>query len=96
MEVIVEAVRRASQFIGQEHRLSLEHQGDKLVYSVQDCIFCAGKQSNKPMCMYLTGNLQGALYWLTGEEFRIEEVECRAMGEKACVWEIHKQPKQHV
>ena len=95
MEVIVEAVRRASQFIGQEHRLSLEDQGDKLVYSVQDCIFCAGKESNQPMCMYLTGNLQGALHWLTGEEFRIEEVECRAMGAKACVWEIHKQPKQH-
>lgn len=96
MEVIVEAVRKASQSIGQDHRLFLEDRGDKLAYIVQDCIFCAGKQSNKQMCMYLTGNLQGSLRWLTGEEFHIEEVECRAMGAEACVWEIHKQPKQNV
>ena len=94
MDVILEGVRKASQPIGQDHRVFLEERGDKLAYIVQDCIFCAGKESNKPMCMYLTGNLQGGLRWLTGEMFHIEEVECRAMGAKACVWEIHKQPME--
>jgi hypothetical protein len=93
MEVIVEGVRKASQPIGQDHRVFLEDRGDKLAYIVQDCVFCAGKESNRPMCMYLTGNLQGGLHWLTGTTFSIEEVECRAMGAKACVWEIQKEPK---
>ncbi len=95
MEVILEGVRNASLSISQDHRLFLEDRGHKLAYIVQDCNFCAGKESNRPMCMYLTGNLQGGLHWLTGEEFYIEEVECRAMGAKACVWEIDKQPKEH-
>lgn len=94
MEVILEAVRKASQSIGQDHRLFLEDRGDRLAYIVQDCIFCAGKESNRPMCMFLTGNLQGGLHWLTGEEFEIEEVECRATGARACIWEIHKEPKK--
>jgi len=94
MEVILEAARRPSQSIGQEHRIFLEDRGEKLAYIVQDCVFCAGKESNRPMCMYLTGNLQEALRWLTGEQIHIEEVECRAMGAKACVWEIDLQLKE--
>ena len=94
MEVILEGVRKASQSIGQDHRVFLEDRGDKLAYIVQDCVFCAGKQSNRPICMFLTGNLHEALHWLTGEEIYIEEVECRAMGAKACVWEIDKHPKE--
>ena len=94
MEVILEAARKTSQTIGQDHRIFLEDRGDRLAYINQDCIFCAGKESNKPMCMYLTGNLEGGLHWLTGAEFHIAEVECRAMGAKACVWEIRKQPKE--
>jgi len=32
--------------------------------------------------------------WLTGKEFEVEEVECRATGAPACVWEISKTPKE--
>lgn len=92
-EVILEAARKASQSVGQDYHIFLEDRGDRLAYIVQDCVFCVGKYSNRPMCMFLTGNLEGALHWLTGEGFHIEEVECRAMGAKACVWEILKEPK---
>lgn len=95
MEVILEAAHKAHESIGQDYRISLEDRGDRLAYVLQDCVFCAGKHCNRPMCMFLTGNLEGALHWLTGETFHIEEVECRAMGAKACVWEINKQPVEH-
>lgn len=90
MEVILDAARKSSQTIGQNHHVFLEDRGDKLAYINQDCAFCAGKESNQPMCIYLTGNLQEALHWLTGKEIYIEEVECRAMGAKACIWDIQK------
>ncbi len=45
--------------------------------------------------MLLTGQLQEAFRSLTGEAIRIKEVECRAMGAKACVREINKEPKEH-
>jgi len=34
------------------------------------------------------------MHWLTGKNFEIQEVECRAQGAKACVWEISKTPKE--
>jgi predicted hydrocarbon binding protein len=37
---------------------------------------------------------QEAIHWLTGKEFEVQKVECRAMGAPACVWEINKTPKQ--
>ena len=40
---------------------------------------------------FFTGRyLQEAQHWPTGEAVHIKEVECRAMGAKACVWEINK------
>jgi predicted hydrocarbon binding protein len=34
------------------------------------------------------------LTWLTGKVFDVEEVECRAMGAPACVWEVSKKAKE--
>lgn len=95
MEIFQEAARKASLSIGQNRRVFIEDRGDKLAYITEDCDFCAGKLSDRPMCMLLTGVLQEGAHWLTGATFHIEEVECRAMGAKACVWEINKQPKEH-
>jgi hypothetical protein len=54
---------------------------------------CAGM----PVSAGATGqskSTQEAIHWLTGKEFEVQEVECRAMGAPACVWEINKTPKQ--
>jgi len=45
------------------------------------------------MCWGRIGTLKEGILWLSGKEFNVEEVECRALGAKACVWEISKTPK---
>jgi predicted hydrocarbon binding protein len=93
MEIIQDAARAASQPTGHIHHWVIEDRGDNLAYILEECAFCAGKHSDMPMCMLLTGQLQEAVRWLIGKEFEINEIECRAMGASACVWEISKQPK---
>jgi predicted hydrocarbon binding protein len=93
MEKMQEGFRKQSQAVGQDQRMRVEDRGDKLAYITEDCAMCAGKQADGPMCWLFTGSLQESIRWLTGREFDIVEVECRAAGAPACVWEIPKTPK---
>jgi predicted hydrocarbon binding protein len=79
---------------GSEIHLKIEDRGDKWAYVAETCPLCAGKESNSPICWSWIGTLQELLTWLTGKEFDVEEVECRAMGAPACVWEVSKKAKE--
>jgi predicted hydrocarbon binding protein len=85
---------KLSQEVGEEVHLRLEDRGDRFAYIDEDCSQCAGKQADAHICLIRTGTIQEALHWLTGREFDVQEVECRAMGAPACVWEILKTPKE--
>jgi predicted hydrocarbon binding protein len=86
--------RKLSQEVGQEVHLCLDDRGDCLAYVDEDCSQCAGKEADAPICLIRTGTLAEAMHWLTGKEFEVQEVECRAMGAPACVWEIGKTPRE--
>jgi predicted hydrocarbon binding protein len=79
---------------GSELHLSIEDRGDKWAYSAENCPLCAGKASDSHICWSWIGTLKESLLWFTGKEFDVEEVECRAMGAHACVWEVNKTPKE--
>ncbi len=91
---IQKGFRELWQSVGQDFRVRAEDRGDKLAYITETCSVCAGKQSDEPMCWLWNGVLQESTKWLTGKEFEIREVECRAMGAPACVWEVSKKPKE--
>jgi len=86
-------LRKMSQSIGEDLRMRVEDRGDKFAYINEDCALCAGKQADEKICWVFNGALQEGLKWQTGKEFEIAEVECRAQGAPACVWEISKTPK---
>ena len=73
--------------------VSVEDRGDKWAYIDRSCALCAGKISDTPICWGWVGTLAESLNWLTGKEFEIDQVQCRAMGESACIWEISKTAK---
>jgi predicted hydrocarbon binding protein len=79
---------------GQELHFSLEDRGDKWAFVSVECPLCAGKAADLPMCWGRIGTLKESLTWLTGKDFDVEEVECRALGAPACVWEVSKSPKE--
>jgi predicted hydrocarbon binding protein len=92
MENMQRGYKRYSQQVGQDQVLYLEDRGDSLAYVAETCPVCAGKLSDGPMCALFDGVLAEAAHWITGRDFAVHEVECRAMGAQACVWEIAKQP----
>jgi len=94
LENIQKGFRKLSQSVGQDQRLRVEDRGHKLAYITEDCPMCAGKLAGEAICWLWTGSLKEATQWLTGKEFEVVQVECRAMGDPACVWEIGKTPKE--
>ena len=79
---------------GQELHFHVEDRGDKWAFISTECPLCAGKAADVPMCWGRIGTLKEGLSWLTGKEFDVEEVQCRALGAQACVWEVSKTPKE--
>ena len=94
LENMQKGFRRIWQSAGQDMRLRIEDRGDRLAYIAEDCPMCAGKLASEPMCWLWVGTLQESISWLTGKQFEVQEVECRATGAPACVWEVSKTPKE--
>jgi predicted hydrocarbon binding protein len=92
LRIGVPAVARIfTQFSDQTSRV--EDRGDHFMYYIERCSMCWGRDSDRPICYIAVGILQEALRWVSGGlEFRIDELECIAMGADACVFKIDKEP----
>ena len=94
LENMQDGYRKIYKDGGSEIHLRIEDRGDKWAYIAENCPLCAGKESDSPICWSFIGTLKEGTTWLTGKELEIEEVECRAMGAPACVWEISKTARE--
>ncbi len=74
--------------------VQIEERGDKVAFKLETCGCCCGFESDSPICFMWTGYFQEGLHGLFGKEREVDvkEVECRAMGAPACVWEMSKLP----
>lgn len=90
MDNMQDGFRKLYKEGGSEIHLRVEDRGDRWAYIAEDCPLCAGKESDSHICWGWIGTLKEATMWLTGKELEVEEVECRAMGAPACVWEVNK------
>jgi predicted hydrocarbon binding protein len=94
LENMQKGFRKMWQTFGVEFDVSLEDRGEKFAYVAPQCPMCAGLQADRAVCLSFTGSLQESARWLTGHDFQVDEVECRALGAPACVWEISKKRKE--
>ena len=94
MEAQISGFKKLSQAAGEDYVGRVEDRGNRFAYIVETCAICAGKSADQAICTLYTGTLLESIQWLTGQQFDIQEVECRALGAPACVWEISKQPKE--
>ncbi len=82
------------QQVGGHWTARIEDRGGCWAYIVDTCTLCIEREADRPMCHVWTGALAESIVWLMGKEYDVQEVECRAMGAPACVFEISKQPKE--
>ena len=76
-----------------DQRVRLDEADGKLLWQIERCPLCWGRHADDVVCHLAVGLLQESLYWLSsGKIFRVEETQCTARGDAACVIEIHTTP----
>jgi predicted hydrocarbon binding protein len=80
-----------TQFSDQLSRV--ESSDEHVTYYIERCPVCWGQHSDQPICFVATGLLEEGLRWVSGgSDYRVEEIECVAVGDDACVFTIHSTP----
>lgn len=76
-----------------DQRVRLDEADGKLLWQIDRCPLCWGRHADAAVCHLAVGLLQESLYWLSsGKIFHVEETQCAARGDAACVIEVHSTP----
>jgi hypothetical protein len=63
------------------------------LWIIERCPVCWQRHTEEPCCPLAGGLLEEAIFWGTGgRRFRIEEIQCVAMGHPTCTFKIDKHP----
>lgn len=68
----------------------IQEREDCILVTEKDWIESEGITSDTPVCVVTVSMIQAILEWITGQEYVVEEIECRAMGHSADVFRISK------
>ena len=73
---------------------TVEEKDNEYLYTIHKCPCCWGRHhADKPVCFIATGLLQEGLKWVSGgNEFRVNESKCVAVGDDVCEFVIQKEP----
>lgn len=73
---------------------SVEEKDTEFIYTIHRCPVCWSRTGvDKPVCFIATGLLQEGLKWISGgNEFRVNESRCHAVGDEVCEFVIQKEP----
>ncbi len=77
---------------GQEFKGTIEDKGDTYHYVVETCPLCSGKQADSNIGWLMEASLEEGLQQVFNKFFDVVEVECKAKGAPAGIWEVPKQP----
>jgi predicted hydrocarbon binding protein len=93
LRIGVPAMARIFSQVSDQHSTVTEAETD-FIYTIHRCPVCWGRSNlDKPVCYIAVGLLQEGLKWLSGgNEFRVNETKCVAMGEQVCEFFIQKTP----
>ncbi len=73
---------------------TVEEKDNEFIYTIHKCPCCWGRHDAvKPVCFIAAGLLQEGLKWISGgNEFRVNESKCVAVGDDVCEFVIQKEP----
>ena len=72
---------------------TVEEKDDHFIYTIHRCPVCWGRNTDKPSCFVAVGLIQASLKWVSGgNEFRVNESRCIAVGDPVCEFIVYKEP----
>jgi predicted hydrocarbon binding protein len=76
-----------------DQRVILKDTEQSILWCIERCPWCWGRQESEPVCHMAVGMLQEALYWVSGGKiYNIVEETCIAQGDPACLIAIERTP----
>ncbi len=77
-----------------DQQTTVEERDHEFIWSIHKCPCCWGRSDvDKPVCFIAAGLLQESLKWVSGgNEFRVNESKCVALGDPVCEFIIQKEP----
>ena len=76
-----------------DQKVQIQELAEVYLWKIERCPVCWGRHTDTPACHLAVGLLQDALYWVSGGKlFQVEETECVALGNAACIIQIDKHP----
>lgn len=93
LKIGIPSMARIFSQVSDQHT-TVEERETEFIYTIHRCPVCWGRSdSDKPVCFIAVGLLQEGLKWVSGgNEFRVNESKCVAMGEEVCEFVIQKAP----
>jgi predicted hydrocarbon binding protein len=93
MRIGIPAMAKIFSQVSDQHS-TVEERENEFVYTIHKCPVCWGRSGvDKPACFIAVGLLQEGLKWVSGgNEFRVNESRCIALGDEACEFIIQKEP----
>lgn len=69
--------------------VTIEDDGESFYWCDPQCGNCIDWQSDQPVCFTTVGFIHGLIAWiLEDENFKVDEIECRAKGDAACRYKV--------
>jgi predicted hydrocarbon binding protein len=76
-----------------DQKVALDETEKHLLWKIERCPWCWGRNSFEPICHFAVGMLQEALYWVSGGKFyNVVEETCVAQGDSACLIVVDRTP----
>ncbi len=77
-----------------DQQTTVEERDHEFIWTIHKCPCCWGRSDvDKPVCFIAAGLLQESLKWVSGgNEFRVNEAKCVALGDPVCAFIIQKEP----
>jgi predicted hydrocarbon binding protein len=93
MRIGIPAMAKIFSQVSDQHS-TVEERENEFVYTIHKCPVCQGRTGvDKPVCFIAVGLLQEGLKWVSGgNEFRVNESRCVALGDDVCEFIIQKEP----
>jgi len=93
LRIGVPAMAKIFSTISDQHS-TVQEQENEFIYTIHTCSECYERRGlDKPVCFIAVGLLQEGLKWVSGgNEFRVNESRCMAVGDEACEFIIQKEP----
>ena len=87
IKAVLKVVKLAAKHIGHVD-VDVREQNGIVYFAAFQCPFCAGIHGDQAYCFAAAGAIESVSKWATGEIWKVNEVGCMAMGNKACVFRI--------